>query len=80
MRCLPLLAATCSLLPLAALLFAVTPVRAEFPAVSELPAHPDLPDPLVMFNGERVTSKEQWLTKRRPELKDLFTSLTFLYR
>ena len=32
-----------------------------FPAVSELPARPDLPDPLVMFNGERVTTKEQWV-------------------
>ena len=25
-----------------------------FPAVSELPARPELPDPLLMFNGERV--------------------------
>jgi hypothetical protein len=79
MRCLPLLAATCSLLPLAGLLFAAAQARAEFPAVSELPAHPDLPDPLVMFNGERVTSKEQWRSKRRPELKELFTSLNIMY-
>jgi hypothetical protein len=43
-----------------------------FPEVSRLPVQPNLPDPLVMFNGERVASREQWLTKRRPELKALF--------
>ena len=47
-------------------------VRAEFPDVSKLPSRPDLPDPLVMFNGDRVTTKEQWVDKRRPELKALF--------
>jgi hypothetical protein len=31
-----------------------------------------LPDPLVMFNGERVTTPEQWVKARRPELKALF--------
>src|SRR5437870_9440293 len=35
--------------------------RADFPPVSELPARPELPDPLVMLNGDRVTTKEQWL-------------------
>jgi hypothetical protein len=44
----------------------------EFPPVAELPSRPDLPDPLVMFNGERVTTKEQWYERRRPELKALF--------
>lgn len=43
-----------------------------FPAVSELPSHPGLPDPLVMFNGERVTTRRQWFEQRRPELKALF--------
>jgi hypothetical protein len=46
--------------------------RADFPPVSELPSRPELPDPLVMFNGDRVTTKEQWFDKRRPELKALF--------
>ncbi|MCS7047461.1 MAG: acetylxylan esterase, partial [Gemmataceae bacterium] len=32
----------------------------------------DLPDPLVMLDGTRVTSKEQWFSQRRPELKKLF--------
>jgi hypothetical protein len=43
-----------------------------FPEVSRLPSQPQLPDPLVMLNGERVTSKEQWISKRRAELKALF--------
>ncbi len=49
-----------------------TAIAAEFPDVSKLPSRPDLPDPLVMFNGDRVTTKEQWVEKRRPELKALF--------
>src|SRR5437764_2816478 len=53
--------------------------RADFPPVSELPSRPELPDPLVMFNGERVTSKEQWFNKRRPELKDLFAYYMYGY-
>ncbi|MBM3882036.1 MAG: acetylxylan esterase [Verrucomicrobia bacterium] len=42
------------------------------PAASDLPATPELPDPLVMFDGTRVTSKRQWFEQRRPELKRLF--------
>jgi hypothetical protein len=45
---------------------------ADFPPPEKLPSHPGLPDPLVMFDGTRVTTKEQWETKRRPELKALF--------
>ncbi len=44
----------------------------SFPDISQLPAHPGLPDPLVMLNGTRVTTKEQWMKDRRPELKALF--------
>lgn len=44
---------------------------APFPDVSQLPPQP-LPDPLVMLNGERVTTAEQWFNQRRPELKALF--------
>src|SRR5262245_29753864 len=55
------------------LVLGATAVFAEnFPEVSQLPSQPQLPDPLVMFNGERVTSKKQWVNKRRPELKALF--------
>ena len=64
---LTLLALTGALLP-SRIVMAQTP----FPEVAKLPSHPELPDPLVMFNGERVTSKQQWFDKRRPELKALF--------
>ncbi len=31
-----------------------------------------LPDPLTMLDGTKVTSPEMWLTKRRPEILELF--------
>jgi hypothetical protein len=34
--------------------------------------YPDLPDPLVMNDGQRVITPEQWWTKRRPEIVELF--------
>src|SRR2546425_11130374 len=40
--------------------------------VGELTSSSELPDPLIMFGGERVETKKQWLKKRRPELKALF--------
>jgi hypothetical protein len=46
--------------------------QTRFPPVEQLPAQPDLPDPLVMFDGKRVTSRQEWLEKRRPKLKELF--------
>ena len=57
---------------LASLLGVISAAAAPFPDVAELPSRPTLPDPLVMFNGERVTSREQWVNQRRPELKALF--------
>lgn len=53
--------------------------QTSFPEVDKLPSHPELPDPLVMFNGERVTSKQQWNDKRRPELKALFQYYMYGY-
>ncbi len=44
----------------------------DFPEPDKLPSRPELPDPLVRFNGERVTTKDQWFKERRPELKNLF--------
>ena len=41
-------------------------------AVAELPSRPELPDPLVMRDGKRISTKKQWNDKRRPELKALF--------
>jgi hypothetical protein len=60
---------------LAALFLILAPAMtraADFPAPDKLPSNPDLPDPLVMLDGTRVTTKEQWEKKRRPELKALF--------
>jgi hypothetical protein len=34
--------------------------------------YPTLPDPLVMKNGEKVTTGEVWWTKRRPEIVEDF--------
>ncbi len=33
----------------------------------------DLPDPLVANDGSKITSAEQWRSKRRPEILELFT-------
>src|SRR5712692_9317010 len=68
------------LIPLALfLVLGVAIAHAEFPEVSRLPSRPELPDPLVMLNGERITSKEQWVNKRRPELKELFQYYMYGY-
>jgi len=45
---------------------------AEYPPADKLPARPELPDPLVMLDGTKVASKEDWVNKRRPELLKLF--------
>jgi (4-O-methyl)-D-glucuronate---lignin esterase len=60
-------------------LLATAVVGAEFPDVSKLPPRPDLPDPLVTLNGERVTTKQQWVEKRQPELKELFQYYMYGY-
>src|SRR5262249_47815736 len=52
---------------------------AAFPPAAQLPARPELPDPLVLFNGQRVASEEQWLRQRRPELKELFQHYMYGY-
>lgn len=44
----------------------------SFPEFAALPAVTNLPDPLVSLDGKRVTTPDQWLERRRPELKALF--------
>jgi len=44
----------------------------SFPEPSALPSQTALPDPLVMLDGRRVASRDQWFKERRPELKALF--------
>ena len=43
-----------------------------FPGVAELPAQSTPPDPLLIFQGPKVTSSEQWFTTQRPMLGALF--------
>lgn len=52
----------------AALHFAV----AALPKPADLPRQASLPDPLMMLDGRRVTTREMWFTERRPELIRLF--------
>jgi hypothetical protein len=61
------------------LILCATTAVADLPEPAKLPAQPDLPDPLVMMNGERVKTKEDWTTKRRPELKTLFQHYMYGY-
>jgi hypothetical protein len=51
----------------------------RLPEPDQLPAHKDMPDPLVMLNGRPVASKEQWFKERRPELKMLFQHYMYGY-
>ena len=48
------------------------PKQAVEPEAMALPPQSEMPDPLIMANGHRVTSRTQWYRDRRPELKDLF--------
>jgi hypothetical protein len=52
-------------------LFGVFSVAAIAWAADPPPAF-DFPDPLTMADGTKVTTKEQWETRRKPELKQLF--------
>src|SRR6478735_501570 len=44
----------------------------KFPPVSALPSCAGFPDLLVMSDGSRVATKEDWINKRRPELIEQF--------
>lgn len=45
---------------------------ADLPPVGDLKPVAELPDPLLMFDGRKVASSEQWIKNRRPELIALF--------
>src|SRR4051794_6097168 len=42
--------------------------QATWPAPADLPPHPEMPDPLVAQDGQRITTPAQW-TPRREEMK-----------
>src|SRR5882724_2505847 len=46
--------------------------RASLPEPPALAVRTEMPDPLRMLNGKRITSLKQWIAERRPELKALF--------
>lgn len=50
-----------------------------FPPADQLPARQELPDPLVMLDGRRVATREQWEKERRPELKELLQHYMYGY-
>jgi (4-O-methyl)-D-glucuronate---lignin esterase len=64
---------------LALALTAMPTLAADFPPVDQLPDRPEMPDPLVLLDGSRVTTKEQWTEKRRPELKALIQHYMYGY-
>jgi hypothetical protein len=53
-------------------LMALNSPAADFPEIDKLPAHKELPDPLVMFDGTHIADRQAWNEKRKPELKALF--------
>ncbi len=54
------------------LLAAANGFAVDFPSFEQLPSRPEMPDPLMMLNGDKVSTPEQWTQQRRPELKALF--------
>ncbi len=53
--------------------------KTALPDPDKLPAQKEMPDPLIMLNGQRVRTKEQWFKQRRPELKMLFEHYMYGY-
>jgi dienelactone hydrolase len=45
---------------------------ANWPEPDQLPTSKEMPDPLVMRDGTKITTAENWKNKRRPELVALF--------
>jgi hypothetical protein len=61
-----------AVLPTAFAALVLALIAANYPKPADLPVKPDLPDPLVLFNGDKVKTKDDWFKKRQPELKELF--------
>jgi len=53
--------------------------RSPLPDVSELPLRPELPDPLQMLDGSRISTREDWVARRQPELLRLFEHYMYGY-
>ena len=44
----------------------------DFPVPGKLPSQAEMPNPCVMLDGTKITTKADWEAKRRPELKAAF--------
>jgi hypothetical protein len=53
--------------------------RSPLPDVSALPLQPGLPDPLRMLDGSSIDTREDWWTRRRPELLRSFEHYMYGY-
>ncbi len=67
---------------LVALLSVALPIDGQsnddsFPSPADLPAQVGLPDPLVMLDGRKVSTREMWINERRPELIRLFQNYMY---
>jgi cyclophilin family peptidyl-prolyl cis-trans isomerase len=51
---------------------AIASAADNLPEPDKLPVHKEFPDPLVMLDGTRITRTEEWVKRRKPELKKLF--------
>src|ERR1051325_9306967 len=49
------------------------------PDFSQLKPMLEMPDPLLMFDGQKVKNSIQWTKERRPELKRLFQHFMYGY-
>jgi hypothetical protein len=49
----------------------------DFPAPSALPVRTEIPDPLTMWSGHKITSRTGWEWRRRPELRALFAEYMY---
>ncbi len=65
--------------------FSQSAAAQSFPSVEKLPEpaalkpNSDLPNPLIMLDGRKVESRDQWIQERRPELLKLFQRYMYGY-
>lgn len=55
------------------------PAQPAFPDFDKLSPVKELPDPLTALDGTKITTKEQWEQKRKPELRELFQYYMYGY-
>jgi hypothetical protein len=66
-----------SLALLGAFAVSLPALPADLPPPDKLPSIAEMPSPVVMRDGTKITTKADWESKRRPELKELFQ--TYMY-